>query len=519
MDAADHVVADQSAALAFLADPGTHGTAEPPTRIDTHGAIVFLTERDAYKVKRAVRFPFMDYSTLAKRQAACEAEVAVNAANAPTLYRGVLAITRNGRGLALGGSGEPVEWLVHMARFDERQTLDHVAERGGLTPSLIGRLVEAILASHQRAPLRDGRGASESLRLYLRQNAAAYAEFPDLFPPARAGALTARADAELDALWPLLLERGRAGFVRRCHGDLHLRNIVLLDGEPTLFDAIEFDDAIATGDVLYDLAFLLMDLWERGLKAEANLVLNRYLWAGPDAQLPGLAALPTLLSIRAGIRAKVLAAAIAHQPDAERGRMEAEARRGFEAASAFLNPGPPRLVAVGGLSGSGKSTLAAALAPRLGRAPGAIHLRSDIERKRLAGVAETDRLPPESYTPDAAARVYASLLGKARTCLRAGQSVVLDAVYAAAEERRDAERLAAELGLAFDGLWLSAPEAVLAQRVGSRVGDASDADAAVVRRQAAYDLGAMNWTEIDGTGPLAAVTAAAARRLEAAAAG
>ena len=174
--------------------------------------------------------------------------------------------------------------------------------------------------------------------------------------------------------------------MRRCHGDLHLRNIVLLGGEPTLFDAVEFDDAIATGDVLYDLAFLLMDLWERGLRNEANLVLNRYLWASGDDQIDGLAALPIFLSIRAAIRAKVIAASLPHLAQAEREAMAQEARRYFAAAEAFVQPSDPCLVAIGGLSGTGKTTLAAAIGSRLGCPPGAIHLRSDIERKLLAGV-------------------------------------------------------------------------------------------------------------------------------------
>jgi aminoglycoside phosphotransferase family enzyme/predicted kinase len=506
-----HVVQDQSAVLEFMGDPKTHGLSSPPIRIDTHGAVVFLAGENAYKVKRAVRFPFMDLSTLARRKAACEAEIEVNAADAPTVYLGVVPVNRGKDGLQLGGAGEPVEWLVHMRRFDERLTLDHVAEREGLPPALLARLVRAILASHARAPLRDGAPAAESLRSYLQQNLGAFSESPELFPKVQVEQLTARSKEMLAGCWELLLERGRAGFVRRCHGDLHLRNIVLLEGEPTLFDAVEFDDAIATGDVLYDLAFLLMDLWERGLKSEANLVLNRYLWGSGEEQLSGLAALPIFLSIRAAIRAKVIAASLPHLADDERQRMAQEAQRYFAAAKTFLEAQKPRLVAVGGLSGTGKTTLAAAIAPNLGRPPGAVHLRSDIERKVLAGVGEMDRLPEAAYTEAASGAVYSSLRKKAKRVLRAGYSVIVDAVHAGPAEREGIGRTAAEAGASFVGLWLDAPISELVERVRARAGDASDATEEVVRKQAAYDLGPVRWHRLDTAGELTDRIAAAMR--------
>src|SRR5262249_21090636 len=187
--------------------------------------------------------------------------------------------------------------------------------------------------------------------------------------------------------------RDKLDQVRLFHGDLHLPNIVLIDGEPILFDAIEFDESIATCDVLYDLAFLLMDLWTRGLKQEANLLFNRYLWTCDEVgnQLKGLLLLPLFLSLRAAIRAKVAIL----QPG-EGGSHAREARCFFEAACAFLRPARRDLVAVGGLSGTGKSSLATAIAPSIGSAPGAVHLRSDIERKRLFGVEEFDSLPREA---------------------------------------------------------------------------------------------------------------------------
>jgi aminoglycoside phosphotransferase family enzyme/predicted kinase len=514
LPASAHVVADQTAVLEFLGDPRTHGLSSPPLRIDTHGAVVFLAGENAYKLKRAVKFPFMDLSTLDRRKTACEAEIAVNAPNAPSIYLGAVSVNQEKEGLRLGGHGEPVEWLVHMRRFDERLTLDRVAEEDSLPPALLAKLVSAILASHDRAPLRDAAGASESLRRYLQQNQEAFSESPHLFPRERVRKLTARSAEMLARCWQVLLDRGRKGFVRRCHGDLHLRNIVLLEGEPTLFDAVEFDDAIATGDVLYDLAFLLMDLWERGLKGQANLVLNRYLWGSQEDHLSGLAALPVFLSIRAAIRAKVNAASLPHLPSHDREAMAEDARRYFAAAEAFLKTREPRLVAVGGLSGSGKTTLAAAVAPDFGTPPGAIHLRSDVERKGLAGVDELERLPPSTYTQAASDAVYSSLRRKTKLALTAGYSAIVDAVHARPAERDSIAATAMEAGVSFTGLWLDAPTELLVERIRARTGDASDATEEVVRKQVQYDLGAVRWHRLNSAGQLSERAAEALRIIQ-----
>jgi uncharacterized protein len=496
---ASHVIADQSEVFAFLAAPRTHGSSEPVTQIDTHGAAVFLAGSSAYKIKRAVRFPFMDFSTLEKRRAACEAEVAVNRPNAPDLYLGVVPIVRSAGGLKLGGAGEVVEWAVHMRRFDENRLLDRVAAAGGLSRRLIGKLASAILASHRKAPRRDGAAATASLERYIEQNQAAFAESPELFPAARVNAVTAAAKQNLAAMKDLLMRRAEEGHVRRCHGDLHLRNLVLLDCEPTLFDAVEFDDAIATGDVLYDLAFLLMDLWERDLRWAANLLLNRYLWESGDGHLPGLAALPLFLSIRAAIRAKVVAAARAHQQASGREQTAVEARRYFAFAERFLEPASAMLVAVGGLSGTGKSTLAAELASLMAPPPGAVHLRSDIERKTAFGVGETEPLPETAYRREVTDEIYARLRRKAALALRAGYGVLVDAVHAGEAERTAIEAVAREIGAPFTGLWLEAPLATLRSRVEQRTGDASDANAAIVERQWTYDLGRVRWARLDAS--------------------
>jgi predicted kinase len=209
--------------------------------------------------------------------------------------------------------------------------------------------------------------------------------------------------------------------------------------------------------------------------------------------------MPIFLSVRAAIRSKVIAAGLAHLSGTDQERMAKQAQQYFRATEGFLKLQPPRLIAVAGLSGSGKTTLAAKIAPQIGTAPGAIHLRSDIERKVIAGVAETERLPPDAYTLNSTAEVYASLRLKAELALAAGYSVIVDAVHASPAEREQIEAAASHADVPFFGLWLDAPSEVLMERVRTRMGDASDAMESVVEKQLHYDLGEIAWPRVDAT--------------------
>jgi uncharacterized protein len=499
------ITEDQREVIAFLADPRTHGGA-PVERVDTHASLVFLAGTRALKLKRAVRYDYLDFSTRDRRRAMCEAEVRANRRTAPALYRGVAAVTRGPDGaLALDGTGPPVDWVVEMNRFDQDGLFDRLASRGQLDEALMSSLAVQIAHFHDAAARRTDHGGRAGLTWVIDGNATEFVEEGrGIFDCTDVERLTAAARSAVNRQGDRLEARRKAGFVRECHGDLHLRNIVLLDGRPTLFDAIEFNDEIACTDVLYDLAFLLMDLWRRQLPAHANRVYSDYLAETGD--FDGVPLLPLFLSCRAAVRAKTSAAAARLQADAaQRADLERLARSYLASAIDLLQPPRPCIVAIGGFSGSGKTTLARALAPLLGPVPGAVIVRSDDIRKRLFGVAPSARLGPEGYTEEVTRRVYAGMLERARVIVGHGHAVVLDAVFARPADREAVAAMADAMAIPLTGIWLDAPEPVLAERARQRRGDASDADPGVVRVQVEQGSGPLTWPRVRASGDLADV--------------
>ena len=492
--------------IRWLSGGGPWGTR--PKVIQTHAAIVFLVGERAFKMKRGVDLGYLDFSTLDARHAVLARELELNRRTAPRHYLRLVAVTREADALALDGPGVPVEWLLEMLRFPDNSLLDERLAQGLCGDAEIERLARSVAAFHDGEPVIAGVDWPSAVARIGRENASDLGSLPAVLAAEDVAVALQGRERLLSGLGVVLA--AQTADVRHCHGDLHLGNVFLDGDRPTLFDCIEFNDFYARIPPLYDLSFLLMDLLDKQQLRLANRALNAWVmhraigrWAEVLASLP---ALPLYLALRAEIRAKV---------EARRPGGVASARHYLSLAAGFARPASPRIVALGGFSGTGKSTLARALAPHLGGACGALHLRTDEIRKRLAGVPLDERLPPAAYTREASARVYQTLLDLTRRAAAAGQSVVVDAVFAREAERDEVAAAAAHAGLRFDGVWLDAPADVLRSRVAGRTGDVSDADVAVLERQLGYDIGVMRWARVDVSGGSSDAEARVRQRLSA----
>ena len=508
---------NQRDVVTFLRDPSSYGPGVGRVEvIETHASLVFIAGERVFKLKRAVAYPYLDFSTADLRRRACEAELVLNRRTAPTLYEEVRGLFRGPDGaVSFAPNGEALDWVVVMRRFDQDLLFDALAETGRLDRHVMDRLADHIAQFHASAERHfDRGGAAEMAGLAEVQYRCLEASSRGGFNPHRVASILKKWQERVAVLAALLDRRRAAGKVRHCHGDLHLRNICLLDEEPTLFDCLEFDEALASIDVLYDLAFLLMDLEHRGLRHFANRVFNRYLDRSREDD--GLAAMPLFLSLRAAIRAHVTATALEHAADADAGaKMACGARRYLDLAERYVQPEPCRLIAIGGLSGTGKSTLAEGLAPDLGLRPGARVLRSDVTRKLLLGADPEERLPATAYTRETSTRVYDALCRKAAVGLAAGYTVIIDAVALTAEERNSFAEVARAAGVPFSGLWLEARPEAMANRIRGRVRDASDASLEILAEQLRHDTGKIDWVLIDAGGEAEDCFAAARRAIAA----
>jgi aminoglycoside phosphotransferase family enzyme/predicted kinase len=479
-----HLPPAQQETVAFLRELAG---ADP---VETHISFVFIGADTVWKLKKAVRLPFLDFTNLAARRHFAERELALNSAAAPGLYRDVVAVVRRANGSLSFGEGEDatlpaVDWLLRMARVPSADFLDVMASTGRLDPPLLDALADAVAAYHAQCPVVDV-DIAESMRNVTRGNACSARAAG--MPEAEVAAWEQAELALLDRLAPWQTKRVRGGFVRRAHGDLHLGNLCLWQGKPAPFDALEFDERMASIDLGYDLAFLLMDLDRRASRAAANRVLNRYVARTGDAAFTR--ALPPYLSQRAMVLAHVWATR--HRPELSQAYLVA--------ALAYLRPHPAFVAAIAGLQGSGKSTLARALAPDLGAAPGALILRSDEIRKRQHGAAPEQRLPSSAYTEAASNAVFAALADTAEHTAAHGHAVIADGTFIDPAHRRAIETAARRAGVPFIGMWLDAPMPVLEGRLASRSGDASDATVSVLRAAArAKTIPPRRWLVLDAT--------------------
>ncbi|MBN9509855.1 MAG: hypothetical protein J0I21_12185 [Alphaproteobacteria bacterium] len=368
----------QREVIAFLSDPASYGLGGGAVeRIDTHCSVVFLAGACAYKLKRAIRYAALDYTTRARRWAACAAELALNRRTAPDLYLGVRSVTRTADGaLAFDGARMAVDHVVVMRRFARDGLFDRMADRGLLTPGLMRALGAEVARLHRAAALTPQFGGARAMRRVVATNERELTRVAAALDGVAMDALRDRTLAAVATLAPLLEARRRGGKVRRCHGDLRLANICLLAGLPTLFDCIEFSAEIGCIDVLYDLAFLLMELDLRGRNDLGNAAFNAYLDCAPETE--GLRTLPLFLALRAATRAFALAGSAARQPGPRQARGQtAAARRHVAAAFDFLDPPAPLFVALGGGTAAARQALAPPLAALAAPAPGARPLRPD----------------------------------------------------------------------------------------------------------------------------------------------
>jgi aminoglycoside phosphotransferase family enzyme/predicted kinase len=488
------LVDDQQVAIGLLADPVTYRVPGPVEVLETHISRIFLAGDRVYKMKRAIKLPYVDFSTPSLRLSACLKEVELNSRTAPGLYLGVRRITREADGRpVLDGTGELIDAVVEMRRFDQSALLDRMALAGTLTPPLMTETARMVVQFHRGAPIVHAGGGAANLAGVLDINKAGFAT-SHVFSHDEVVTFDGSFREALVRHAALLDRRETTGKVRRCHGDLHLRNICLLEGSPRLFDCIEFNDQIATIDVLYDLAFLLMDLWRRGLLELANLAMNRYLDEADDED--GFALLPFFMAVRAAVRAHVLATQVEETKDTSE-RLAAEARSYFDLAKLLLRRSPPHLIAIGGLSGTGKTTIAEALAPYVGAPPGARIVESDRVRKAMYGIPPETRLPDKAYRPEISERVYSEMAWRAGLILSQGGAVVTDAVFDRKAHRESIEKEAGDRALPFLGIWLEADPTVLLQRIKERKGGPSDATVDILLRQLQSQADGVTWHRLD----------------------
>lgn len=457
---------------------------------ETHISQVILTGEYAYKIKKPMDFGFLDFSTLARRKHFCEEELRLNSRLAAPLYLDVVPITGTPDEPVLGGEGEPFEYAIRMRQFDQGELFDVRQENGSLTPDLLTGLAKQVAEFHDTLPpVAENKplGTPEAVYAAMQEN------FDQIRPLLEDAGLLAQLDnleawtrTTFERQQDLIAQRHAQGFVRECHGDLHLANITVFDGKVTVFDCIEFNEPFRWIDVINDLAFLLMDLESRREPMLANLVLNTYLeYRGDFDALP---LLPLYKAYRAMVRAKIALFTMGNPTLSETERFGLLQRYSdyaqlAESYSAIPNP---YLLATTGLSASGKTCISAAMSAELGL----VRLRSDVERKRLFGLGPLDHSKSPTggnlYTEDATLQTYQRLASLAGDLLRAGLPVIVDAASLKESERSLLASVAENLGLPFALIHCEAPEDTRREWIRNRSGDASEATEALLSEQQAW---------------------------------
>ncbi|WP_291994552.1 bifunctional aminoglycoside phosphotransferase/ATP-binding protein [Candidatus Accumulibacter sp. ACC003] len=475
------------ALIEALLDPARYP--DPATRVDlveTHASWLLLAGSFAYKIKKALLLPFLDYRTLAQRQSCCEAELRLNRRFSPDLYLAVVRITGSPADPHIDGAGATIEFAVRMRRFAERGRLDHLCKRGQLKVRQVSALATAVADFHQQAATAPATTRFGEPAQVLAPALANFTELASLLgsddEPLRLAQLAAWTRNEFDRLAPRFTARKTAGRVRECHGDLHLGNLVLIDERVRLFDCIEFSEDLRWIDVASEIAFTYIDLIDQGQPGLAGWLLDE--WLACNGDYDALHVLRFYAVYRALVRAKV-AAILAAQTTGDLSR----ARHYLALAEGLAKPPTPRLIITHGVAGCGKSRASRRLLLR-DAAAATLRLRSDVERKRLFDLASAassgSALDRGIYARDASERTYRRLHELAQEMLTAGWSVIVDASFLESSRRDDFRALATQLRAPFFIVAPQATPAVLRARVRGRLAkgrDASEATLAVLAQQ------------------------------------
>ena len=474
--------------VAALLTPQTYN--HPVTALElleTHISWVILAGAYAYKIKKPVDFGFLDFSTLEKRHHFCQEELRLNRRLAPDIYLDVIQIRGTTDSPHFGGDGEVIDYAVKMRQFPQSAQLDRLLQNGLLRSEYLDAIAEVVARFHldiDKASASSAFGEPEQVWQPVAENFAQIRERETrIAPRSQLDTLYNWSVASYERLKPVFSQRKRSGFVRECHGDLHLRNIAWFEGKPVIFDCIEFNPDLRWIDVISDLTFLFMDLIDRDQSALAYRLLDRYLTRTGD--YAGLSVLPFYFIYRALVRAKVNRIRLSQADVSALERMtdEKEFAGYLQLANEFITRAKPKLMITWGLSASGKTSMSNGLLEVMG----AIRIRSDVERKRLAGLDHTSRatagVAEGIYTPEMNQRTYAYLLDQARTILDAGFSVIVDAAFLDVQQRAPFAQLAKQMQLPFVILQCVACASSLRGRICQRQHDASDADLVILEHQ------------------------------------
>lgn len=473
-----------------------HLATEDISTRETHISKLFLVGKYVFKFKKELNLGFLDFSTLKARKLACYKELKLNQRYAPKIYQSVIAITSKQHSFEINGDGEVVEYAVQMLRFNEDDLFCNLIKAKLLTDQLMIELVKEIVSFQKNAEMRPEFWNDSTILEVVKENLDTCFENS---PPLRKEFLQSMDEItrKIVASNLALIRKRQGTHVKLLHGDLHLGNICLFEGKPTLFDGIEFSDLYACCDCFADFAFLLMDLEENGSKHLFQLALNTYLELTDDFE--GLTLLPLYLSYRAMVRSKI--ACLSPSEGQENQNNLETAIKYSELAYRYLSESSKTVIAIGGLSGSGKSTLARELASRLK----AIVIRQDAIRKNIFGISLDQPASQVCYSKEATNKTEAAVLERLSIALKANQIVIVDATCRNPDYRERLEHLATQNGLKFIGIWCEVDDNIALERIRNRKYDVSDADQHVFMKQKASTTRPENWKLVNTNQPACAL--------------